>query len=335
MAKLFQFHADRRPRWRRLDDLLRQVDADGPLGGRETDELYRLYRLAASDLAFMQTHTGNPVLLEYLEDLVARAHSRLTPPADHRLLAGLYRLLRYDFPAVVIRELRLLFLVAAIFAGGGVFGAAMAWLEPEAAETFLAPFPNLLDQAPSQDAARRYGTRLDPVTSVAFSLHLFAHNLRVALLCLAFGLTFGVGTVAILFANGVILGCVFMLYAADGALEFLLAWVGPHASLEIPAMLFAGLAGLMLARAQVGGGGVWRTVTACKRDYLAVIAGCGLLLLLAGGIEGGFSQAHALSLNLVKIGVGVACFLALLAWIFLLPRPAENQSSSRPALFDR
>lgn len=338
MAKLLKFYNDRRPRWRRLDDLLGELDLGVSLGGQKADELYRLYRLTASDLAFMQTHTGNPALLDYLEDLVARAHVRLTPSESPRILQGIYRTLRYDFPALVNREARLLVLAIVVFLAGALFGAVVSLVEPASVETFLSAFPNLLDQTPSEDAARRFDTSLDLASSVAFSVQLFFHNLRVSVLCFALGLTFGIGTAVVLFINGVILGSVAAIYAQDGVILFFLAWVGPHGSLEIPETILAGMTGFMLARAQLsGGGGIWKKIVARKRDFVTMLAGCALLLMFAGGIEGGFSQTHSPSIVTLKISVGVLCFLGLVTWLFILPRrgSADDQSSMRPALTDR
>lgn len=322
MAKLLRFYSDRRPRWRRLEELLALADADAPLTGDQADELYRLYRLASCDLAFMQTHTGNPALLDHLETLVARAHLRLTPSESTDILDSLSRTLRHRFPEVVRSHLRLLLLTIALFAGGGLFGAVLSLVEPEATETFLAPFSYLLEQSPAEDAAARSGPGRSPdaASSIAFSVQLFTNNLRVALLCFALGLTFGVGTAVVLFSNGVILGSVAAIYARDGVFLFFLAWVGPHGSLELPAIVLAGMTGFMMARAQLsGGGGVWRKIAAHKDDYTAMLAGIAVLLLVAGGIEGCFSQFHSPSITYLKIAVAAACFAGLLAWVFILP----------------
>lgn len=320
MAKLLRFYQDRRPRWQRLDDILTQLDAEIPLAGPQADELYRLYRLVSCDLAFMQTHTGNPALLEQLEDLVARAHSRLTPPDNPAIGSTVVRVLRRDFPAVVRENLGLLALTLAIFLAGAAFGGLLFLAEPASAETFLAPFSNLLDQTPTEDARERMGTGPGIDRSLAFSIQLFSNNLRVAFLCFALGLTFGAGTAIVLFLNGAILGCVAVMYARDGVFLFFLSWVGPHGSLELPAIILAGMTGFMLARAELAGGrGVWRRIAARKRDYTAMLSGIALMLLVAGLIEGGFSQTHSETILHLKVGVAAALFLALLAWLFVPP----------------
>ena len=44
-----------------------------------------------------------------------------------------------------------------------------------------------------------------------------------------------------------ILGAVAVDYVADGQTRFLLGWLLPHGAIEIPAILIAGQAGLVLA----------------------------------------------------------------------------------------
>ena len=75
---LNQFLRERRARWQRLSFLLDRVDASGvgALNPREADELFSLYRLTSSDLNLVQTRTGNPSLIEYLEALVARGYAQ-------------------------------------------------------------------------------------------------------------------------------------------------------------------------------------------------------------------------------------------------------------------
>ena len=330
MAKLLKFYRERRARWRRLGQMLERFDANTKLTADGADELYRLYRLASCDLAFMQTHTGNPALLDHLEDLVARAHAALTPPPETNMWSDFFHTLRYRFPEVVRREWKTLVLVVLIFLAGGAFGAVAVTAYPESAETFLAAFPNLLEQTPAEDAARRSNTSIGLGSFITFSLQLFTHNLRISLLCFALGLTFGIGTAIVLFANGAVLGCVAMMYARDGVFAFFLSWVGPHGSLELPSIILSATAGFMMARAQLSGGGsIWRAVAARRRDMLAIMAGTAVLLAAAGFIEGGLSQTHTPYMIPLKIGVAICCFAGLLAWLFVLPGDKQTTLSAK------
>ena len=80
------------------------------------------------------------------------------------------------------------------------------------------------------------------------------HNTEVSIFTLALGMTWGVGTIIMLFYNGVILGAVAVDYIRAGETKFLLGWLMPHGVVEIPAILIAGQAGLLLASALIGHG---------------------------------------------------------------------------------
>ena len=68
------------------------------------------------------------------------------------------------------------------------------------------------------------------------------NNIRVTLLAMATGITYGAGTLILLFYNGVILGLVAADYIAGGQGVFLAGWLLPHGSIEIPTILLGGQA---------------------------------------------------------------------------------------------
>src|SRR5206468_8756632 len=69
-----------------------------------------------------------------------------------------------------------------------------------------------------------------------FSAELMVNNISVSIRALAFGATYGIGTVILLFYNGVILGLVIVDYVMAGQTVFLLGWLLPHGVIELPAI---------------------------------------------------------------------------------------------------
>jgi uncharacterized membrane protein SpoIIM required for sporulation len=125
--------------------------------------------------------------------------------------------------------------------------------------------------------------------------------------------------VAILFYNGVILGAVAASYAVDGVGTFFLAWVGPHGALELPAIVFAGAAGLRAGRALLLPGTL-SSAAALRAAFPAVfriMLTTGGVLVMAGLIEGSFSQFSAKTFPYaLKIGVAALLFGSLVAYLF-------------------
>jgi uncharacterized membrane protein SpoIIM required for sporulation len=129
----------------------------------------------------------------------------------------------------------------------------------------------------------------------AFSAQLMTHNTQVSITTMALGMTWGVGTVVVLFYNGVILGGIVFDYLRAGQGQFLAGWLLPHGSIEIPAILIAGQAGLVLAGALIGWGGrtpLAHRMRAIGPDLVTLIFGVAVLLVWAGFIESFLSQYH-------------------------------------------
>ena len=113
------------------------------------------------------------------------------------------------------------------------------------------------------------------------------HNTKVSIFTLALGMTWGVGTIIMLFYNGVILGAVAVDYIRAGQTKFLLGWLMPHGVMEIPAILIAGQAGLMLALALIGRGS-----RAPLRTRLREISGDIVTLIFGVGRAAGLGGIH-------------------------------------------
>lgn len=333
-----EFLLQRQPRWKQLSQLLDRVDQVGLAGlaSHEVDELFSLYRLVSSDLNLVQTRTGNPTLLEYLETLVGRAYARLAVPRQSSFFRSWWTILRHYFPAELRRQKRLLAISFAAMLAGILFGATATLVSPRNAELFLGA--EHLAESPSrrvaqlEEAERTGHSQISSTGENAFfASFLFTHNIRVTILGFALGFTFGIGTIAVLFSNGAMLGSLGVLYAQDGVLKFFLAWVGPHGSIELPCIIIGCTAGLMVARAQFrrDGGSFMSQLRRIRPALIDLLVGTASLLVVAGVIEGGFSQVNEPTLPYtLKIAVAVALFVALLLYVFKMPARGRVQDES-------
>ena len=205
------------------------------------------------------------------------------------------------------------------------------------AEVFLPP--EHLQESPRERVARlesmeRGGNRKINSADMhaAFTVFLFNNNIRVSVLAFALGLTFGVGTLIVLFYNGAMLGSLAALYLLDGQAKFFIAWVGPHGSVELPCTIFAGTAGLMLAARQLrrSEGSFLSQVRVIRPTLVDLLIGTATLLVVAGCIEGGFSQINEPTITYwFKIAVAITLFGALIAYLFFMPvKEREPQEST-------
>ncbi len=199
------------------------------------------------------------------------------------------------FPQTFRRHAVAFWLAIAITLAGCIFGGIVIAVDSDSKEVLL-PFEHL-QGSPAERVAREEHAKEDRLAGhkATFSGYLMTHNTQVAIGVLALGMTWGIGTIILLFYNGIILGAVSMDYIAAGQTKFLLGWLLPHGVIEIPAILIAGQAGLVLASALIG----WnKRATAGERfravssDLVTLIAGVAVLLIWAGIIESFLSQYH-------------------------------------------
>ncbi|MBL0713708.1 MAG: stage II sporulation protein M [Desulfosarcina sp.] len=262
------------------------------------------------------TYAIDPQIRVYLENIVGRAYSEIYTIRGQAHRFTPWRWLWGTFPQTFRRHLALFLLSAGILLAGGVFGALAVGLDGEAKQVLM-PFSHLagdpsdrVDREEQADGHKRLDGRMAP-----FSSQLMTHNTKVAIFAMALGMSWGIGTVLLVFYNGAILGAVILDYIRAGESVFLAGWLLPHGAFEIPAILIGSQAGLVLASALIGWGRPvpMRTrLKAVRGDLVTLIGGGGLMLVWAGLVEAFFSQYHAPVLPYgLKIGFGVLELLLL------------------------
>ena len=316
-----RFIADRTPVWQRLDALLQQIESSDPTR-EELHELVELYRRAATDLNRARSHTANPELLGYLNQLTGRAYRTIYRAAhDTRVMPAFARLVTREIPSAFRRERVAVVLAAAMFLLGTLFGA-LAVIADSANGPRLVPRESFT-RSPRErvEHIEKGDERIDSIDkALYFGASLYTHNIKVACLAFSVGALTIVGGLALLFYNGVILGAIATMYLLDGVSVFFFAWVGPHGALELPSIVFAGAAGLLTGRALLMPGNLTRSASVRRvlPDVWRMMIGAALTLICAGIIEGSFSQFSAKTIPYgLKIAVALLLFVGLMAYLFL------------------
>src|SRR5262249_10292527 len=198
------------------------------------------------DLARISTFSSEPETRRYLENLVARAYGEIHETRDKRRKLFPLQWFLVIWPQTFRRHVRAFQLSLAITVAGCLFGGLAIEFDPDS-KPVLMPFSHLM-QDPAKRVAEEENATEDRLNGhkTSFSAELMTHNTKVSIFTMALGMTWGVGTIIMLFYNGVILGAVAVDYIHAGETKFLLGWLMPHGVIEIPAILIAGQAGLLL-----------------------------------------------------------------------------------------
>ncbi len=328
---LEHFISKRSPDWAELEALLGRFEegvlSEHPLA--ELRQLHALYSRTSADLAALATFSAETGLRSHLESLVAQAYGEMNRGRNPGPRFSPWRWFTATFPRTFRRHWIAFALSCLITVVGMSFGGLALALDPSAKPVLL-PFSHLQGD-PSQRVAEEESPH-SPFRKVTggekatFSTSLMTHNIQVSIFTLALGITAGFGTAISLFYNGVILGAVAVDYISDGQTAFLLGWLLPHGSIEIPSILIAGQGGLLFGQAIVGYGSAEPLSARLRRlgpDLVTLTFGLACLLVWAGLVEAFFSQYHQPVLPYpLKIAFGAVELLLLASFLTFSGRRA-------------
>ncbi|HUE83039.1 MAG TPA: stage II sporulation protein M [Pyrinomonadaceae bacterium] len=285
-----RFIDERKNTWQRLEDLLSLLDSTSlnRLSREEVRELGRIYRRTASDLAIARAEARDPRLLNYLNNLVIRAHGRIyraDPQKERRIRAFFAR----EFPQTFRRRWRYTVASFSVFMLFSLIGFIGSYNDSE--------FSELVGVSPAFrelfiETQTHWWNQLNEANQVGAST-ILTHNIQVTIYAFALGAIFGLGTLYILAYNGANIAAVLALTYRAGFGNDLVTFMAAHGVIELSCIFMAGGAGLLIGTAMVFPGNLSRSDALKTRgkDAIRLMMGVATLLVIAGIIEGFISPA--------------------------------------------
>jgi uncharacterized membrane protein SpoIIM required for sporulation len=303
--------ARREPNWKRLDELLSQVEKKGikTLRASEIKELASLYRSVAADLARARTQQAGNIIIQNLQSLTTRSYNQIYQGSRRQEWQAVLEFYRWGFPAAIRQNFGCIALATALFLFGGIVAWWYAWQDP----TFLLLLvPDYLIKK-VQEGQLWMGSivGVEPLASSS----IMTNNISVSFAVVAGGITAGLYTIFLLVYNGLSIGAVATLVGQNNLAYPFWAFVFPHGALELPAIFFAGGAGLLIARAIVFPG-KYKRGDALKfygNRAAQLVFGIVPMLIIAGIIEGFFSPSPIVASPL-KYLTGISLFALLVVY---------------------
>jgi uncharacterized membrane protein SpoIIM required for sporulation/uncharacterized RDD family membrane protein YckC len=313
-----------RPRWAVYDALLERAHRGrlSSLSHEEVSQFAALYREVASDLARARTYGASPEMLYTLERAVGAGHNVLySPPVRSARIA--WQWLASGFPRLVRRR-AFAVLLAGLLLYGPALASFVAIVTVPARASLIVP-AGMIARAEEGAARQERGAGYFEVPEVfmpLFSSGIIANNVQVTFFAFAGGIVIGLGTMAILLMNGVMLGGTAGVFHVQGLSLYLWSFVLPHGIIELTAICIAGGAGLLLGSAFVLPGRRTRRSALVRRgrEAISLLGGTVVLLVLAGLIEG-FISPSALPAA-AKFSFGAMMALVLAVYLLLAGRSA-------------
>ncbi len=329
-----RFLTEHKDHWQRLEDLITMMQGTGlrGLSRIEVREFGELYRRAASDLAIARAETRDPKLINYLNNLVIRAHGRIYR-AESEGVNLVVKFFGQDLPRAFRRNIGYIAVAFGIYVGFAIFGFIATWIN-----TDFTHFVMLSGITQEITANNQWWLSLNDANQVGAS-YILANNILVTLRVFAMGAFFGIGAFYDLAIEGARLGSIFAAcYKLNPPFgDALASFVVGHGVIEISCIFFCGGAGMMIGYSLINPGDLTRGQAVKKKgiDAARIVVGCACFLVVAGIIEG-FLSPSALP-PVAKIAAGVGSGLAMYAYLFLTGRetgdlqPAELNGTFQAA----
>jgi uncharacterized membrane protein SpoIIM required for sporulation len=308
--------------WSRLESLLARVKAQGlhALSRSELRELGLLYRQTATDLSAVRGDPSSVQQSRYLNQLLGRAHNAIYS-GQKKSVAGIWQFYRHEYPRIFRQFLPYTVVATAIFWVGALAGMFFVLSDPDYMREFLPP--QLVDSIERHEMWTHSIVSVKPQASSA----IMTNNLSVSFMAFAAGITGGLGTLYLLFFNGIMIGVIGTACATYGMSVPLWSFVSPHGVLELPAIFIAGGAGLRMARSLLFPGMLSRrdSLSIGGTEAVRLLVGVIPMLIVAGTIEAFFSPSSApVWLKFTAAGV---LFTLLIAYLWSGSRNENDRAT--------
>lgn len=277
----------KRRQWREFEKEISNLHRYGKdglrrLGADPMVQLIEGYHRLAGDLARARAIGRNSALVRHLNDIAIRAHNILyshikTAKPGSEVYWG------YRFPIAVRRHIPAMLVSAVLTFLPAFISFASVQFRPDVGYD-LVPDGWLEFEPARQESLHSFPEMTRPLVASG----IISNNIQVTLFAFGLGLTAGLGTSFLLLTNGIQIGAIGGWLTAKGNGKAFWGWVMPHGGTELLAIVLAGGAGLMLAKALIAPGEMRRGVALRKvaMDALVIELGVMAMLAFAGIIEG-------------------------------------------------
>lgn len=325
--KVAQLLESRRNNWQELERLCFQMERRKwhRVGPATLSRFGALYRAVCADLAMADAYQLPQNTVQYLHQLVARAHNQL-----HRSRAfNVGDWTRQIFQVVPQRLFHdnCLRLAAVIFWGLFILGIFLGAYSEGFAEKLVGE-DNLvfMEEMHSESIGRTSGAG----SAMGTGFYIW-HNTTIGLRCFAYGLIFGVGGLIELVFNALFLGTVFGHMTTTDVSDNFFNFVTAHAPFELTAIVLSAAAGMRLGFSMIYTRGLTR-VASLRRAAREIMPVVGVMMVLFAGaalIEGFISPTEAP----YPVKAGVAAFSAGLLMFYFIglgfsPEPPEEDHAA-------
>lgn len=282
---LESFVKTKKANWYRLESLVTKHQGAERLSDNELSEMVKLYRSACADYAYACSAFPYDRIIQELNSIIGRSHNRIYGKRN----IGFKAILRFYFdifPCAFRANVKYVLLSFFVFFLGMALSFSGSFVNPNLPRIFMGEqYVEMTQQNINQnDPFAVYSQSDSPVMSG----FIMTNNIKVTFFAFGMGILAGIGTLYVLFYNGLLLGVFFFVFYQCGLLLDSLLTVMMHGTLELASIFIAGGAGLMIGKALLFPESYSRKEALMLNGYEAVKLILGILpfLAIAAIIEG-------------------------------------------------
>jgi uncharacterized membrane protein SpoIIM required for sporulation len=280
----------------------------------QPDEMAKQFTELVNDLGYAKTFYKGSKVTAYLNGLASTTYLDIYKNKKEDR-SRIIRFFKTELPLTVRANHRLLafsFLLFLVFALMAAFSAAhdQSFVRGILGDGYIEMTEDNIAKG-NPFGVYKNGNQLTMFAEIALN------NIRVAFMMFVSGFFAGIGTIYMLFTNGVMLGA-FQYYFFAKGLGFssvLVIWI--HGTLEISAIIIAGAAGLMVGRSLLFPGAFSRLDAVKKgaKDGLKIMIGLVPVFLAAAFLEGFITRYSTMPVPLSLFILTAS--LAFIVWYFV------------------
>ena len=314
-----KFVAKNLNKWHKLEEYNQVLSKKGVNGldAAGIKDFAGLYRNVSHHLSYARTYFEGSNIVAYLNQLIGASHNYIFT-REEKGITGFKGYLTKGLPMSLRENRAYIYSAFAIFMAGFLFALVFILNMPEYGDFFF-PGVNVsdLNLNPTGD---------DSWTYTFLSSFIMVNNIRVSFMAFALGVTAGIGTVYVLFYNGMVIGALTAIVIAGGAsISRFSAMILPHGFIELTAIFISGGAGLLVGKGMLVPGNMKRKDSAIKSaKQAAYLIPCIIMMLIVAGIIEGFFTPLAIN-HWFKLTFAFLTLGAMVVYYRFFLRKAKNQ----------
>ena len=289
------------------------------------DDLASYYIQLTNDLSYAQTYYPDSKTLLYLNSLASQAHQKIyiTKKESKNKIVSFWK---YEFPLFFKQYHKTLLFTFLFFMAAVLIGVVSTLNDDSFVRLILGDrYVNMtIENIENGEPMAVYKSG----SQVGTFLGITVNNIRVAIIAFAMGVLFSVGTIFVLFSNGIMLGAFITFFYNYGILDKT-STIWLHGTIEISVIVIAGCAGLVMGNSFLFPKTFSRRVAFMKgaKDGLKIVVSTIPFFIIAGFIEGFFTRFGDQMPNVLAYSIILASFTLIVYYYILYPIKLNKQLS--------